>query len=363
MIIDPLDGVAVFLAVAEHRSFTGAALALAVTPTAVSKAIRALEARQGVMLFQRTTRRVALTEAGQAVFVRLRPAVSEISDAFAALGGFRDRPMGTLRITAPHGAVEPILGALVPAFRRAHPEVTLEISLDEAIVDLVGAGFDAGIRLGEAVDAIMRVFIENVIRAPLCQTSRYSFGIEAMVRTIRGSHPSRSDHGNSRLGDTAPNFTQDSSEGPLDFYQWAGDSWVVFFSHPADFTPVCTTELGKTAALSGEFAKRGVKPIALSVDPGHQAQGMDQRHQRDAEHHGQLPHHCGRRPQGGRPVRPDPPERLGHGHGSQRVHHRPEEGHPHHHHLPGRPAATSTRSSCVSSTRCSSPTATRWPRP
>ncbi|MGJ7613895.1 MULTISPECIES: peroxiredoxin [unclassified Variovorax] len=70
-----------------------------------------------------------------------------------------------------------------------------------------------------------------------------------------------------RLGDTAPNFTQDSSEGPLDFYQWAGDSWVVFFSHPADFTPVCTTELGKTAALSGEFAKRGVKPIALSVDP------------------------------------------------------------------------------------------------
>ncbi|MGJ7563683.1 LysR family transcriptional regulator [Variovorax sp. GB1R11] len=155
MIIDPLDGVAVFLAVAEHRSFTGAALALGVTPTAVSKAVRALEARQGVMLFQRTTRRVALTEAGQAVFLRLRPAVSEISDAFAALGGFRDRPMGTLRITAPRGAVEPILGALVPAFRRAYPEVALEISLDEAIVDLVGAGFDAGIRLGEAVEKDM----------------------------------------------------------------------------------------------------------------------------------------------------------------------------------------------------------------
>jgi DNA-binding transcriptional LysR family regulator len=155
MIIDPLDGVAVFLAVAEHRSFTGAALALGVTPTAVSKAIRALEARQGVMLFQRTTRRVALTEAGQAVFLRLRPAVSDIADAFAALVGFRDRPMGTLRITAPHGAVEPILGALVPAFRRAYPEVSLEISLDEAIVDLVGAGFDAGIRLGEAVEKDM----------------------------------------------------------------------------------------------------------------------------------------------------------------------------------------------------------------
>ena len=70
-----------------------------------------------------------------------------------------------------------------------------------------------------------------------------------------------------RLGDTAPDFTQQSSLGPIDFHAWAGDSWVVLFSHPADFTPVCTTELGRTAALSGEFAKRGVKTIAVSVDP------------------------------------------------------------------------------------------------
>lgn len=70
-----------------------------------------------------------------------------------------------------------------------------------------------------------------------------------------------------RLGDTAPDFTQDSTAGRISFHQWAGDSWVVLFSHPADFTPVCTTELGKTAALSTEFAKRNVKPIALSVDP------------------------------------------------------------------------------------------------
>jgi alkyl hydroperoxide reductase subunit AhpC len=70
-----------------------------------------------------------------------------------------------------------------------------------------------------------------------------------------------------RLGDIAPDFTQDSTAGPISFHQWAGDSWVVLFSHPADFTPVCTTELGKTAALSGEFVKRGVKPIAVSVDP------------------------------------------------------------------------------------------------
>jgi len=69
-----------------------------------------------------------------------------------------------------------------------------------------------------------------------------------------------------RLGDIAPDFEQDSSLGPIKFHEWLGDSWGVLFSHPADFTPVCTTELGLTAKLSGEFAKRNVKVIALSVD-------------------------------------------------------------------------------------------------
>lgn len=70
-----------------------------------------------------------------------------------------------------------------------------------------------------------------------------------------------------RLGDLAPDFTQDSSEGPIHFHEWLGDSWGILFSHPADFTPVCTTELGFTAKLKDEFAKRGVKVLALSVDP------------------------------------------------------------------------------------------------
>ncbi|MDB9518769.1 peroxiredoxin [Roseofilum reptotaenium CS-1145] len=69
-----------------------------------------------------------------------------------------------------------------------------------------------------------------------------------------------------RLGDTVPNFTQASSEGDIDFYSWAGDSWVVLFSHPADYTPVCTTELGMVAKLKPEFDQRNVKVIALSVD-------------------------------------------------------------------------------------------------
>lgn len=70
-----------------------------------------------------------------------------------------------------------------------------------------------------------------------------------------------------RLGDKAPNFTADTTEGKIDFYEFLGDSWGVLFSHPADYTPVCTTELGRTALLKDEFAKRNVKVLAVSVDP------------------------------------------------------------------------------------------------
>ncbi len=70
-----------------------------------------------------------------------------------------------------------------------------------------------------------------------------------------------------RLGDDAPNFSAETTDGPIDFYDWKDGSWAVLFSHPADYTPVCTTELGRTAALNGEFAARNAKTIAVSVDP------------------------------------------------------------------------------------------------
>jgi alkyl hydroperoxide reductase subunit AhpC len=76
-----------------------------------------------------------------------------------------------------------------------------------------------------------------------------------------------------RLGDDAPNFTAETTEGNIDFYSWKGDSWAVLFSHPKDYTPVCTTELGETARLKPEFDKRGVKVIGISVDPLNDHQG------------------------------------------------------------------------------------------
>ena len=78
---------------------------------------------------------------------------------------------------------------------------------------------------------------------------------------------------NLQLGDVVPNFTQDSSEGEINFYDWAGDSWVVLFSHPADYTPVCTTELGEVAKLKAAFEERNAKVIALSVDSAESHQG------------------------------------------------------------------------------------------
>jgi DNA-binding transcriptional LysR family regulator len=152
---DPFDGLTEFLAVAEHKSFTLAATKLAVTPTAVSHAIKLLERRTGVLLFQRTTRRVALTEAGASLFARLRPAASEIDEALAVLSGFRDQPMGTLRLTAPRLSGTLLMEPLIALFRQAYPQVTLDISLDDATVDLMAGGFDAGIRLGESIEKDM----------------------------------------------------------------------------------------------------------------------------------------------------------------------------------------------------------------
>jgi len=146
-----LDLIRLFLAVADERSFTLAARRLNITPTAVSKGVRALEKRHGVALFVRTTRSVALTEAGAGLLGAIKPAVGQIDDAFSELSRYQGRPSGHLRITAPRSFGFLVARHLVPRLRAACPDITVDLSLDDGLVELVAEGFDAGIRLGQAI--------------------------------------------------------------------------------------------------------------------------------------------------------------------------------------------------------------------
>jgi len=155
MVRDPFDGLTAFLLVAEHRSFTKAGRLLGISPAAVSQAVGKLEHRLGLPLFQRTTRRVVLTEAGRVLHDRLRPAAREVGDAIESLNSFRDAPIGHLRITVPRIALPLVIEPIIGEFRRTYPGISLEIDVEDAAVELSARGFDAGIRLGGSVEADM----------------------------------------------------------------------------------------------------------------------------------------------------------------------------------------------------------------
>jgi DNA-binding transcriptional LysR family regulator len=146
-----LDGVETFLSVAQRRSFRRAAAALGVTPSAVSQAVRALEARVGAALFVRTTRSVGLTEAGQRFLERAAPAFDELVAAGEAARDLGRRPAGLLRLSVPRAVVPLILEPVIGSFCEAYPEIELEIAASDEMVDLATGGFDAGIRMGEFI--------------------------------------------------------------------------------------------------------------------------------------------------------------------------------------------------------------------
>src|SRR5215510_4366738 len=146
-----LDGVEAFLSVAQHRSFRRAAAGLGVTPSAISQAVRALEARVGVTLFIRTTRSVGLTEAGERFLSRAKPAFEELVAASEVAREVGQRPTGLLRLSVPRGVVPLILEPVIASFCQAYPEIELEIAASDEMVDLAAGGFDAGIRLGQFI--------------------------------------------------------------------------------------------------------------------------------------------------------------------------------------------------------------------
>lgn len=145
----------IFLSVAAHLNFSRAAVELGLTPSALSHSVRALENRLGVRLFNRTTRSVALTEAGERFYTRLKPVFRDIDDALEDLNNFRDKPSGNLRITAGRTAAELVLLPIADRFLEAYPDVKLEIETDDALVDVVSAGFHAGVRFGDRLEADM----------------------------------------------------------------------------------------------------------------------------------------------------------------------------------------------------------------
>jgi DNA-binding transcriptional LysR family regulator len=152
---DELDGMAVFLAVAETRGFRAAGERLGWSHSAVSQSLRRLESRVGVPLVRRSTRSVHLTEAGEKLYSSLRPAVEDVRNAVVAIGEFGDEVRGGLRVQTSSAALAMVGESLLASFLVEHPHVRLDLAVSEAPVDIVAEGFDAGIQLGEVIDKDM----------------------------------------------------------------------------------------------------------------------------------------------------------------------------------------------------------------
>ena len=150
-----LSDLSAFVAVATHRSFSRAAAELGLSPSALSHTVRSLEERLDLRLLNRTTRSVAPTEAGERLLERLRPALRDIDDALEDANAFRDKPVGRLRLNVPRSAALLALAPVMTRFIRAYPQMRLEITTEDRLVDIVAGGYDAGVRFGESVERDM----------------------------------------------------------------------------------------------------------------------------------------------------------------------------------------------------------------
>src|SRR5215207_3220712 len=146
-----VDDLIAFLAVARERSFTKAAAKLGVSQSALSHTIRGLEERLGLRLLTRTTRSVAPTEAGERLLRTVGPRFDEIEGELAALSELREKPAGTIRITATENAADSLLVPKLAPLLREYPDIKVEIMIDYGLTDIVAEQYDAGVRSGEQV--------------------------------------------------------------------------------------------------------------------------------------------------------------------------------------------------------------------
>src|SRR5918996_5846001 len=151
MVRDELSVLSAFLAVADERSFTKAAKRLNISTSGLSHAIRRLEEQIGVRLLTRTTRSVSPTDAGEQLLAQLRPALSDIRGVLTTLSGLQSTPVGRVRLLCPRLAAKTVVGPKLGQFAREYPGVELEITTDDSRLDLVSAGYDAGIQFGEYI--------------------------------------------------------------------------------------------------------------------------------------------------------------------------------------------------------------------
>jgi DNA-binding transcriptional LysR family regulator len=145
----------VFLAVARRRSFSGAASELGVTPSAVSQAVKQLEEHLGVVLLARTTRSVSPTDVGRRLLERAGPGLDEALAALTEVTAQPGETVGRVRLTVPRVAVPYVIQPVVHVFRERHPRVDVEVVVEERLVDVVAEGYDAGVRLSEAIELDM----------------------------------------------------------------------------------------------------------------------------------------------------------------------------------------------------------------
>src|SRR5207249_1894443 len=174
MVRDELSVLSAFLAVAEERSFTRAAKRIGVTQSALSHAIRGLEEQIGVRLLTRTTRSVSPTEAGEQLLAHLRPALVDIRGTLTKLSGLQTKPVGRVRLLCPRLAAKNVLAPKLAQFAREYPDVELDITTDDGRVDLVSAGYDAGIQFGEYIaDDMVTVRVSPDLRPAVVGAPAY----------------------------------------------------------------------------------------------------------------------------------------------------------------------------------------------